>query len=395
MTTIIVLRNLTHKAKACIAITFPYDVNLKSLITVLDGVQWSQSNRCFYMEYSIANYKKLILVFDQKQIHYDSRYFAHPPRVIYKKVEVSSSAKATVDRKVEGRFKPKGIKKKLSIKNKDLVESFKKWLIQNRYSENTIRTYVSMIETFLGFYVDKEVAEIDVADINAFNYDYVIKEGYSSSFQNQMVNAIKLFFLKMLDVTYDIEKIERPRKSKTLPKIIPKEDIKLMLESMKNIKHKTALSLVYGLGLRRSELLNLRIVDIDSKRMMVYILNAKGNRDRTLPLPERLLGLLRKYYKQYKPTYYIIEGPKEGRKYSESSLRNIFKQSLRGINKNHIFTLHCLRHSYATHLLEAGTDLRYIQELLGHKSSKTTEIYTYVSINSLKNIKSPLDDFEI
>ena len=149
------------------------------------------------------------------------------------------------------------------------------------------------------------------------------------------------------------------------------------------------------LGLRRSELLNLRIVDIDSKRMLVYILNAKGNRDRSLPLPTKLLELIRNYYRQYKPSYYLIEGPKDGQRYSEASLRNIFKKALFKINKNHTFTLHCLRHSYATHLLEAGTDLRYIQELLGHKSSRTTEIYTYVSIKSLKNIKSPLDDFEI
>ena len=283
----------------------------------------------------------------------------------------------------------------LDTEKTELTASFKKWLTQNRYSENTIRTYVSMIETFLGFYADKKIAEIDLNDINKFNYDYIIKEGFSVSFQNQIVNAIKLFFFKMLDVTYDIEKVERPRKSNALPKVIAKEDVKKMLESIKNIKHKTALGLIYGLGLRRSELLNLRIVDVDSKRMMIYIINAKGNKDRSLPLSEKLLGLIRRYYLQYKPVYYLIEGPREGQQYSATSLHNIFKQALKEIHKKPIFTLHCLRHSYATHLLESGTDLRYIQELLGHKSSKTTEIYTYVSISSLKNIKSPLDDFEI
>ncbi|MBU1012002.1 MAG: site-specific integrase [Bacteroidetes bacterium] len=383
MISTIVLRNLKHQDKACIAITFPYDVALKSLISVIDGVKWSQTNRCFYQEYSIDNYKKLVYQFDQKQIKYDSRYFIHPSRIIYGETDNKSKSK------------PKAIKKLLDTEKTGLIASFKKWLIQNRYSENTIRTYVSMIETFLGFYADKEISEIDLNDINKFNYDYIIKEGFSVSFQNQMINAIKLFFFKMLDVTYDIEKIERPRKSTTLPKVIAKEDVKKMLESIKNIKHKTALSLIYGLGLRRSELLNIRIVDIDSKRMMVYIINAKGNRDRSLPLSEKLLGLIRRYYLQYKPVYYLIEGPQVGQQYSATSLRNIFKESFRKINKNHTFTLHCLRHSYATHLLEAGTDLRYIQELLGHKSSKTTEIYTFVSINSLKNIKSPLDDFEI
>ena len=385
MISTIVLRNLKHRDKACIAITFPYDVRLKAQISIIEGVKWSDNNRCFYSEYSIKNFKNLISVFAKNNIHYDSRFFIHPTQILYKD---SDSRKSTT-------YKTKNLKKRLTSEKKEIVISFKQWLIQQRYSENTIRTYVNMIETFLSYYRDKDVAKIDIADINAFNYDYIIKEGYSSTYQNQMVNAIKLFFFKMMDVSLDIEKIERPRKSTRLPKIIPKKDLKKMLESIKNIKHRTALSLIYGLGLRRSELLNLRIVDIDSKRMLVSILNSKGNRDRTLPLPEKLLGLIRKYYTQYKPTYYLIEGPKEGQRYSPTSLQKIFKQSLLEVNKNPIFTLHCLRHSYATHLLEAGTDLRYIQELLGHKSSKTTEIYTYVSISSLKNIKSPLDDFEI
>lgn len=383
MSQTIVLRNLIHQEVDCIAITFPYDVSLKTLVFSIKGVKWSQSNRCFYIPYSINNYKMLLYQFDQKHINYDSRFFIHPSKTIYQLGDKKNkSGKKT-------------IKQNLDSEKIKAIHSFKKWLVQNRYSENTIRTYVSMIETFLSFYSVKEIATIDLDDINKFNYDYIIKEGFSVSFQNQMVNAIKLFFFKMLDVKFDIEKVERPRKSVALPKIIAKEDIKKMLESIKNIKHKTALSLIYGLGLRRGELLNLRVVDIDSKRMLVYILNAKGNRDRTLPLPEKLLGLIRRYYAQYKPKYFLIEGPMEGQQYSPSSLRKIFKQSLQQINKNHTFTLHCLRHSYATHLLEAGTDLRYIQELLGHKSSKTTEIYTYVSINSLKNIKSPLDDFEI
>lgn len=383
MNPVVVLRNLSHRDVACIAITFPFNVSLKTLVSAIKDVKWSQTNRCFYIPYSISNYKRLLYHFDQKHIQYDSRFFIHPSKIIYQSAEV------------KGKSAKKSIKQNLDSEKIEAIQSFKKWMVQQRYSENTIRTYASMMETFLSFYSDKAIAAIDLDDINKFNYNYIIKEGFSVSFQNQMVNAIKLFFFKMLDINYDIEKVERPRKSATLPKIIPKEDIKKMLESIKNIKHKTALSLIYGLGLRRSELLNLRVVDIDAKRMLVYVLNAKGKKDRTLPLPEKILNLIRRYYAQYKPRYYLIEGPSEGQAYSPSSLQNIFKQSIKQVNKNHTFTLHCLRHSYATHLLEAGTDLRYIQELLGHKSSKTTEIYTYVSINSLKNIKSPLDDFEI
>ena len=383
MNPVIILRNLTHRNEACIAITFPYDVNMKNIVSTIQGVKWSQTNRCFYIPYSINNYKMLLYQFDKKHLRYDSRFFIHPSRIIFNTKE----KKADTGKKT--------IKKTLDPGKIEIIHSFKKWMVQNRYSENTIRTYVSMIEIFLSFYADKKIVEIDLNDINKFNFDYIIKKGFSVSFQNQMVNAIKLFFFKMLEVEYDIEKVERPRKSNALPKVIAKEDVKKMLESIKNIKHKTALSLIYGLGLRRGELLNLRIVDIDSKRMLVYILNAKGNKDRSLPLSEKLLGLIKRYYLQYKPVYYLIEGPNEGQQYSATSLHKIFKQALKETNKNPTFTLHCLRHSYATHLLESGTDLRYIQELLGHKSSKTTEIYTYVSINSLKNIKSPLDDFDI
>ena len=283
----------------------------------------------------------------------------------------------------------------LNENHTDEINKFKKWLIQKRYSTNTINIYIHMLKIFFSYYPNKLISEISSIDLVQFNYEFVIQRKYSISFQNQMINAIKLFYVKNHEIVFDLSKIERPIKARSLPKVIAKTDIQHMLEGMRNLKHKTALSMIYGLGLRRSELLQLRLVDIDSKRMLVYILNAKGNRDRTLPLSQTLLELCRRYYKQYKPQYWLIEGYKIGQPYTASSLQKIFKRSFYNIQKNHTFTLHCLRHSYATHLLESGTDLRYIQELLGHKSSRTTEIYTFVSMNSLQNIKSPLDDFNL
>ena len=275
------------------------------------------------------------------------------------------------------------------------IKMFRKWMLQKRYSANTIKSYIHLIEIFFDHYRDKSISEISEKDIEKFNYEFIIRKDYSQSFQNLMISAIKLFYTKNHDHSFDLSKIERPIKTQSLPKVIPKEDVKKMLESTSNLKHKLALSMIYGLGLRRSELIDLRLRDIDSKRMLVYILNAKGNKDRSLPLSPVLLELCRKYYLSFKPKYYLIEGSKSGQAYSPTSLQNIFKRNFARIQKNHKFTLHCLRHSYATHLLEAGTDLRYIQELLGHKSSRTTEIYTYVSMKSLKNIKSPLDDFDL
>ena len=199
----------------------------------------------------------------------------------------------------------------------------------------------------------------------------------------------------MLDIKHEFEELERPFRSKPLPKVIPKQDIRRMLESIDNLKHKTALSLIYGLGLRRSELINVKLTDLDSRERIVTIRDSKGRKDRVLPIPGNLFDLIIQYYRAVKPEKWLIEGQKPGTKYSATSLQNIFKKYLAKVKKNHNFTLHSLRHSYATHLLESGTDLRYIQELLGHKSSKTTEIYTHVSMKNLKNIQNPIDGFDI
>jgi len=152
------------------------------------------------------------------------------------------------------------------------------------------------------------------------------------------------------------------------------------------------LSLLYSCGLRRSELLQLLPADIDRNRKMVIIRQGKGNKDRVVPLSDKISLMLGDYIKTYKPEHYLFEGMVPGTAYDERSLANVLKQSVTKAEINKPVSLHWLRHSYATHILEAGTDLQYIQELLGHKSSRTTEIYTHVSTHSLQKIKSPFDD---
>ncbi len=174
--------------------------------------------------------------------------------------------------------------------------------------------------------------------------------------------------------------------------MLSKEEVKMILEALTNIKHRTMLSLIYSCGLRRGELLRLKPADIDSKRGIVIIRQGKGKKDRIAPLSTKILEMLREYYKGYKPTEWLFEGQKKGEQYDERSLSNVLKQALAKTAIKKEVTLHWLRHSYATHLLEAGTDLRYIQELLGHSSSKTTEIYTHVSTKNLQQIRSPFDD---
>jgi integrase/recombinase XerD len=274
------------------------------------------------------------------------------------------------------------------------IEYFKQWLSSKRYSDSTIKTYSEALKSFLLFYNEKDSKDITEQDVVHYNNQFILKNQLSSSYQNQIVNAIKLFFGIVNNSKMKIELIHRPKREKLLPNVLSKEEVKMILEAHGNIKHRVMLSLIYSCGLRRSELLNLKPNDIDSKRNLIIIRIAKGKKDRIVPLSDKILVLLRDYYKTCKPKKWLFEGQFEGEQYSEKSLESVLKQALAKTTIKKPVTLHWLRHSYATHLLESGTDLRFIQELLGHKSSRTTEIYTHVSTKSIQNIKSPFDDLD-
>ena len=272
------------------------------------------------------------------------------------------------------------------------IETFKRYLLSKRYSPNTINTYSDALKSFLTFCNTKAIKDISNEDVICYNNDYILKNNFSSSYQNQIVNSIKLFFKIVKDSQIEIDKIHRPKREKVLPNVLSKEEVKAILEAPKNLKHKAMLSMIYSCGLRRSELLNLKPNDIDSKRNVVIIRQSKGKKDRITPLSPKILELLRNYYKEYSPKTYLFEGQEKNTQYSARSLEEVLKKSIKLATINKPVTLHWLRHSYATHLLESGTDLRYIQELLGHNSSKTTEIYTHVSTKNIQQIKSPFDD---
>ena len=279
-----------------------------------------------------------------------------------------------------------------NIEIKKAIENFQRWLRSKRYSENTIKTYSDALKSFLVFYRTKKIHEISNEDVIIYNNDYILKNKLSASYQNQIVNAIKLYFRTIQDKKIELEKIHRPKHARKLPNVLSKEEVKAILGAHANIKHKAMLSMIYSGGLRSGELLSLQTQHIDSKRNIVLLKNAKGKKDRIVPLSPKILDLLRDYYKIYTPRLYLFEGQKAGEKYDARSLQQILKQALQKAGITKPVTLHWLRHSYATHLLETGTDLRYIQELLGHSSSKTTEIYTHVSTKSIQQIKSPFDD---
>ncbi|MDR2924540.1 MAG: site-specific integrase [Azoarcus sp.] len=283
------------------------------------------------------------------------------------------------------------LKPALSEDTQQRVEQFVQWLRSKRYSRNTVKAYADAVVVFLRFVSGKALREIDNRDVVRFNNDYVLKRKLSESYQNQAVSAIKLFFKTLENRRLEVAKVHRPRHAKTLPAVLSKEEVKLILEAHGNIKHRAMLSLIYACGLRRSELLNLKPSDVDSRRHILIIRQAKGKKDRITPISEKLIEMLREYYKAHRPQGWLFEGQTDGEKYSEKSLENVLKQAVQKAGIRKPVSLHWLRHSYATHLLESGTDLRYIQELLGHKSSKTTEIYTHVSTRSIQNVVSPFD----
>jgi len=280
----------------------------------------------------------------------------------------------------------------LDAHNLEEIARFKQWMEHKRYSESTVKTYLQALSIFLRFIKPKSSAEATNDDMVRFVHQYLIPKKLSSSYQNQAVNAARLFFKIVQGSKLITEQIERPRRAHKLPNVLSKEEVKAILEAPKNIKHRTMLCLIYACGLRRSELINLKPVHVDSKRYLLIIINAKGKKDRIVPISDKIITMLREYYKIYKPLEWLFEGQNKGEQYSVESLQNVLKQALAKTNIKKPISLHWLRHSYATHLLEAGIDLRYIQELLGHKSSKTTEIYTHVSTKNIQKIKSPFDD---
>jgi integrase/recombinase XerD len=265
-----------------------------------------------------------------------------------------------------------------------------KYMQTRRYSEKTITNYIHHIQEFLDhFNTDPKL--ISDQQVRDYVFNKVFPLHRSASYQNIMVNALKLFYRAVVLRPISDEVFIRPKKSHYLPTVLSTEEVSAIIDSIKNLKHKTIISTIYACGLRISEAINLQIRDIDSKRMVIYIRQAKGKKDRTLPLSGKLLQLLREYWSVYRPVCYLFEGVNK-EKYSVNSISAILARAVSMCRITKRVTVHTLRHSYATHLMDAGVNLRFIQTMLGHSYVRTTEIYTHVSKLSLQNVYSPLDD---
>jgi integrase/recombinase XerD len=442
----IIVKTVLHRNKPVLRLNFPYEKDIIELIRALPGVLWSNSMKCWYMPdtaKSLASLHKmegitiviegrdmlkansgpdeekkvrlvviryakgrikLIFKYDSKLIaliktmpfyYYDMEgqwwTLPHLESVLNDLKKFCSDSGWKLDYRDEWVSRNVILRKKVTgYENVACPPQFEEKLKTMRYSESTVRNYCSALKEFIHYYKGSNIDLLKQQDIEKFLLYITEGRNVSTSYHNISLCAIKFYYEKVLQqgqVTYHIN---RPRREKSLPEVLSEEEVRCILSAADNLKHKCILMTIYSGGLRLSEVVGLRVSDIDSKRMMIFIKGAKGNKDRYTLLSKELLKWLREYYKHEKPSNWLFEGVTGGQ-YSMRSVQNIMKEAVKkaGIKKH--ATVHTLRHSFATHMLENGTDLRYIQNLLGHSSSKTTEIYTHITTKGMEQLTSPLD----
>jgi integrase/recombinase XerD len=426
-------------------LNFPYDKDIVELIRAIPGVLWSNSMKCWYIpdtakslaclhklegiELLIEGDKtrynqdqgeasslrllviryakgriKLIFKYDAKLIaliktipfyYYDMEgqwwTLPHLESVLGDLKKYCTENSLKLDYRDEWVNQKVILRKKITgYENVVCPPQFEEKLKTMRYSESTVRNYCSALKEFINFNKGKEIDQLKPEDIEKFLLYITEDRNVSISYHNISICAIKFYYERVLQRAQVTYQINRPRREKILPEVLGEDDIRRLLSVVDNLKHKCILMTIYSGGLRLSEVVGLRISDIDSGRMMIFIKGAKGNKDRYTILSKELLKWLREYYKKEKPVIWLFEGITGGQ-YSMRSVQNIMKDAVRkaGIKKH--ATVHTLRHSFATHMLENGTDLRYIQNLLGHNSSKTTEIYTHITTKGIEQLTSPFD----
>ncbi len=277
------------------------------------------------------------------------------------------------------------------VDSETIIKTLSSRLKLQRYANNTISSYCAYAQLFLD-YMEKydDLNEIPIHEIEKFINLKVIHENISASYQRSLVGSIKKIYKLVLNKDIELNYLYPKRKSNKLPTFFSQNEVRNILNACENLKHKAILTTIYSCGLRLSELINLKLIDIKSDDGIIFIQQSKGNKDRMVALPEKLLELLRKYYVEFKPTNFLFEGVK-GNQYSERSVQLVLKNAMQKASITSKGSVHTLRHSYATHLIKSGIDVRIVQELLGHSDIRTTMIYTHITDVDKKSTPSPLD----
>jgi site-specific recombinase XerD len=342
-----------HNNHSVIFIQFEKNLKLLEQVKNLIGSRWSNSKKLWYVP-DVAEYRK----------------------------QFGIASKNTISEKTYSKISPV---------NHSEIKLFHEQIQLKGYSPNTLRTYTIEFYKFLHYLNDTSARSCTSNQIKSYLLYCINDLKLSESTLHSRINAVKFYYEKVLFQNKIFVEIPRPKKAFQLPKSLNVDEVKKIFDVTPNLKHNTILKMCYGMGLRLSEIVNLKISHIDSKTMQVLIARAKGKKDRYANLPESILIQLRSYYLEYKPKEYLFEG-RYGGQYSAKSVQIIFTNALYKSNINKKVGIHSLRHSFATHLLENGTDIRFIQDLLGHNDIKTTYIYTHVTDKSLRKIISPLDN---
>ena len=364
----VTIKPITHRGEACYALLFAYDVYTKELIKQLPNIRYTATHKCFYVfakDWDLTNLE----------------------RTLYNKGITISSVAGLV--KEHSTTPVTAVVVSNDFISKPL-EVYKNYLVGLRLSKSTIETYSTFMSNFFWFLQQKSFTEVTNEDVRLFVEQQVREKKYKISTHRQLISAIKHFATLQLNSKIDITALQRPYKSKYLPTVLSMEEVLELLRVTKNLKHRAALALLYSSGLRVGELISLELQMIDVDRKQIMVKQGKGRKDRVVVLADSFIGLLKNYYTTYRPQRYFIENPNGG-PYNAGSIRQFLKRYCKeaGIRKK--VTPHTLRHSYATHLIENGVGLRYVQDLLGHAKPETTMIYTHVAKKDLLQIQSPLD----
>ena len=348
-----------------------FDKSFPGMMKQVPGSRWTPVEKCWHIPYDKDSYAALRRIFGEDQI-------------------VKGSGPAN---KKQVLPHPEPEQEQAPLQHLDEVCRMEERMILQRYSPSTVKTYKSFFKLLLAFFPERHPESLKKEDLMRFLLHGVEKRKWSYSAQNQAVNAVKYYFEKVLGQERTFYEL-RPRKSRKLPGVFSEEEVVKLLKGITNLKHRTILSLIYSAGLRIGESIKLRREDINSERKQVFVKAGKGKKDRYTVLSDKIILLLKTYLETYKPDYWLFEG-QDGGQYSSSSIQQVFRRAVKKAGVNPFSTVHTLRHSFATHLLERGMGLRYIQVLLGHSSSETTEVYTHITQKAREKLCSPLDFLDI
>ncbi|WP_121354111.1 tyrosine-type recombinase/integrase [Flavisolibacter nicotianae] len=380
----VLLEPLYHRGKEIIAIRFAYNKEISDKVKRVKDARWTRTHGCWYVPLTREHYTLLKSALSASsnldtaalRQYLEQRKAIQP---VIEKKDTISPKRAYLLREFP-----------LNTENLAAFARFQQTLQLKAYSKNTFRTYSTEFHCLLRLLGNVAVSSLTKANLESYLLWLVKKRGYREAHLHTAINALKFYFEQVEGRAREFYDIPRPKKPLRLPHILAEEEVVALVRSTPNLKHRALLMTAYGAGLRVSELVGLKIQDIDSKRMLLFVEQSKGKKDRMVPLSPLLLDTLRHYAKEFKPGFYLFEG-EGGKAYSTRSAQEVLKEAKKraGIYKRG--SIHSLRHSYATHLLEGGTDIRYIQSFLGHNSLKTTLRYTHVMMPKISNIGSPLD----